>query len=212
MRLAPLLLLAACSASPSPRSLDHLIDDLASPDIQVRDAAEQRLRALGVDAYELLRAHVDDTDTEVASRCRSLLPPTNDRDWYETSDFNGIDLQAWRWHANIDATRTTDCFRPAIAALSAALDHAVSCVTTQARDGLCPHGVRAPVVAATPACEQRVRRALASIPARETDPLLPFLRRLARESGTDFTWSGDCFCFCTREIVFNAWWKPAFRP
>jgi hypothetical protein len=212
VRLAPLaLLLAACSARPV-RSLDRLIDDLAHPDIEIREAASARLRELGPAAYDLLRAHADDADTEIASRCRSLLPPPGDREWYATSDFNGIDLQSWRWTSNIDVTRSTDCFRPALAALAEALAHTVSCVTTRTRDGLCAHGVCAPQVVATPRCSAQVRRALAALSARESDPLLPFLRRLARESGTDFTWSGDSFLFCNREIVFDAWWKPGFRP
>ncbi len=85
--------LTACGTSADVR-IDRLIEDFRDPDPDRRDQAETELRELGPRADAALRAHLDDFDPEVASRCRRLLEArVSDAVWYETAAICGLDLQ-----------------------------------------------------------------------------------------------------------------------
>jgi hypothetical protein len=95
--LTLLALLAACQSSVDSR-VEALIERLRDPEPEQRDRAEAALRDYGTRAEAGLRAHVDDADCEVASRCRRLLlAGVDDATWYESAEIAGLDLQRVTW-------------------------------------------------------------------------------------------------------------------
>ncbi len=85
---------AACATSVD-ASVEELIERFRNPDIATRDRAEAELREIGQRAATALRAHLNDGDSEVASRCRRLLEAAvDDATWYESAAISGIELQA----------------------------------------------------------------------------------------------------------------------
>lgn len=90
-------LLAVCGTGCAGRldtDVADLIDLLAHPDIEVRDAAEAQLRLCGASAVPAIRRAMSQQDPEVAGRCWELVFALSDaRTRYDMSLGSGIDLQ-----------------------------------------------------------------------------------------------------------------------
>lgn len=214
-RLLPLVMMAGCAAPPeSPRDeTGPLIEALGDDDAGVRDRATAKLRSLLPEAADALARHVDDSDAEVAARCRALIyQPPDDWTWYQTSGLSGIDLQivdsladlsSWCGNAKMEA-------RMMLPKLRSLQLHPATCLPHMRFTGdACPdHGLPLFRITVDLTFYDRVAAELDSFAPLAEASMIATLGLIARRTGTDFTLSREgVIRFQPRKAVFECRWN-----